>query len=343
MVKVPDGEMSRAEIVRLIKKYNEKMGIDPKGKSRDQLIKEIEALKYKIDHVKKDLVLTVKQKTKKQPRNVKADPIKQKTALQKQKAAEKKEEKEMEKKKELRKVKKELADKIINREKDIKEKTRKNKKDMKPKQPKQTQKLKSQKEDEVRPKEKVGRPKVDPKKIKVIDPKKKEKTNEEKPTKKKPIKLSIITSQYIARIFATAMEDIMGEKEENKNIQLYRDIQSRVFDGDKLYKFLSSKSKTNEKKRNKIIQSLEYWAKEIVGSNFKPLVDFSSIADVDDTDNHPLGLPFNQYDMGAVSIKDLLKIGELVEAFTPYKLENDYYILGDKNIEDIKKQKYIKK
>jgi len=165
MVKVPDGEMSRAEIVRLIKKYNEKMGIDPKGKSRDQLIKEIEALKYKIDHVKKDLVLTVKQKTKKQPRNVKADPIKQKTALQKQKAAEKKEEKEMEKKKELRKVKKELADKIINREKDIKENTRKNKKE----------KSKKMKEDEVRPKEKVGRPKVDPNKIKVIVPKKDEK------------------------------------------------------------------------------------------------------------------------------------------------------------------------
>ncbi len=172
MVKVPDGEMSRAEIVRLIKKYNEKMGIDPKGKSRDQLIKEIEALKYKIDHVKKDLVLTVSQKVKKQPRNVKADPIKQKTELQKQKAAEKKAEKEMEKKKELRKVKKELADKIINREKDVKEKTRKNKKEKS--QKKNISKNKAMKEDEVRPKEKAGRPRFDPKKIKVIDPKKKD-------------------------------------------------------------------------------------------------------------------------------------------------------------------------
>ena len=126
MPKVPDGEMTRAELVRLVKKYNEKMGIDPKGKSRDQLIKEIESLKYKIDHVKKDLVLQVNQKVKKQPRNVKADPIKQKTKLQKQKAAEKKEEKEMEKKKELRKVKKEVADKIINREKRVKDKASKN-------------------------------------------------------------------------------------------------------------------------------------------------------------------------------------------------------------------------
>ena len=126
MPKVPDGEMTRAELVRLVKKYNEKMGIDPKGKSRDQLIEEIESLKYKIDHVKKDLVLQVKQKTKKQPRNVKADPIKQKTELQKQKAAEKKEGKEMEKKKELRKVKKEVADKIINREKRVKDKSSKN-------------------------------------------------------------------------------------------------------------------------------------------------------------------------------------------------------------------------
>ena len=149
MPKVPDGEMTRAELVRLIKKYNEKMGIDPKGKSRDQLIKEIESLKYKIDHQKKDLVLQVKQKVKKQPRNVKADPIKQKTELQKQKASEKKEEKEMEKKKELRKVKKEVADKIINREKRVKDKSSKN----------STTKMK---------KENVGKVKFDPKKVKVV-------------------------------------------------------------------------------------------------------------------------------------------------------------------------------
>ena len=160
-MKVPDGEMSRVEIVRLIKKYNEKMGIDPKGKSREQLIKEIEALKYKIDHVKKDLVLTVKQKVKKQPRNVKADPIKQKTELQKQKAQEKKEEKAIEKKKEQRAITKQAVEKA--------------KKGMKKEVPKKNMK----KVDEVRPKEKVGRPKFDPKKIEVIEPKKKEEPKKE--------------------------------------------------------------------------------------------------------------------------------------------------------------------
>lgn len=184
MAKVPEGEMTRAEIVRLVKKYNEKMGIDPKGKSRDQLIKEIEKLKYKIDHEKKDLVLQIKQKVKKQPRNVKADPIKKKTELQIQKATERKEEKEREKKKELRKIKKEIADKIINREKKVKDKTTNNnkKKDMK-------------KEDDVRPKEKVGRPKVDPNKIKVIVPKKKPKKVEKKVEKKTTPKKKIVKNK----------------------------------------------------------------------------------------------------------------------------------------------------
>ena len=77
-------------------------------------------------------------------------------------------------------------------------------------------------------------------------------------------------------------------------------------------------------------------AKEIVGSKFKKQEALDSIADVDDTDNHPLGLPFNQYDMGAVSIEELSQIGELVEAFTPYKLEKKENIDG-------KSQRYIKK
>ena len=69
-MKVPEGELTLAELKRLIKKYDETMGIDPKGKTRDQLIKEIESLKYKVDHKNKKLVLTVSQKVKKMPRNV---------------------------------------------------------------------------------------------------------------------------------------------------------------------------------------------------------------------------------------------------------------------------------
>ena len=68
-VKVPDGEMKMPELKRLIKKYDELMGIDPKGMSRDDLIKAIEKLKYRVDHKNKTLVLTVSQKVKKQPIN----------------------------------------------------------------------------------------------------------------------------------------------------------------------------------------------------------------------------------------------------------------------------------
>jgi len=73
-MKVPDGEMKMPELKRLIKKYDELMGIDPKGMSRDDLIKAIEKLKYRVDHKNKTLVLTVSQKVKKQPKMVKAPP-----------------------------------------------------------------------------------------------------------------------------------------------------------------------------------------------------------------------------------------------------------------------------
>lgn len=73
-MKVPDGEMKMPELKRLIKKYDETMGIDPKGMSRDDLIKAIEKLKYRIDHKNKKLVLTVSQKVKKQPREVNTPP-----------------------------------------------------------------------------------------------------------------------------------------------------------------------------------------------------------------------------------------------------------------------------
>lgn len=70
MVKTPKGEMKMPELKRLIKKYDETMGIDPKGKSRDELIAEIEKAGYKVDHKNKKLVATFKQKTKKMPKKV---------------------------------------------------------------------------------------------------------------------------------------------------------------------------------------------------------------------------------------------------------------------------------
>jgi hypothetical protein len=68
--KIPEGEMKLAELKRLIKKYDDTIGIDTKGKTRNELIAEIEKLKYRIDHKNKVLILTVKQKTKKLPKKV---------------------------------------------------------------------------------------------------------------------------------------------------------------------------------------------------------------------------------------------------------------------------------
>ena len=174
-MRLKNGELKTPEIRKLIRAHNVLVSIKiPKGSKREDIIRILSKEGYRIDHENGRLRPIAKGKVKKMKvigqgtiQTVLRKP-KPKTELEKQKAAEKKEEKEMEKKKELRKVKKELADKIINREKNIKEKTRNNKK-------------KKMKEDEVRPKEKVGRPKVDPNKIKVIAPKKDENSEELKP------------------------------------------------------------------------------------------------------------------------------------------------------------------
>ena len=83
--KMTDEKMKLPELKRLIKKYDELMGIDPKGKSRDDLIKEIEKLGYKIDHKNKKITATFKQKTKKMPKNVDTPaPAKKKPAKSKE-------------------------------------------------------------------------------------------------------------------------------------------------------------------------------------------------------------------------------------------------------------------
>ena len=68
--KIPEGEMTLAELKRLVKKYDELMGIDPKGKTRLQLIAEIEDLGYDIRHKSQQIKATFKQKTKKMPKAV---------------------------------------------------------------------------------------------------------------------------------------------------------------------------------------------------------------------------------------------------------------------------------
>ena len=178
MAKTPKGELTGAELRKLIRAHNILVSIKiPKGTDREGLIKLIEGKGYKVDHKKKAIIDAKKDRPRRPKVTLeKAKEVtkpKPKTELQKQKAAEAKAEKAEKKKKEERAIKKEAIKGVMDRKKALKQKSiENNKEDMpKPKQPKTTQKLKSQKVDEVRPKEKVGRPKVDPKKIKVIQPK----------------------------------------------------------------------------------------------------------------------------------------------------------------------------
>jgi hypothetical protein len=80
------------ELKRLIKKYDETMGIDPKGKSKEDLRKEIEKVGYKIDDKNKKLVANFKQKTKKMPKKVDMPPSEKKKPVDKKEAHKKKDE-----------------------------------------------------------------------------------------------------------------------------------------------------------------------------------------------------------------------------------------------------------
>jgi len=170
-----------SEIRKLIKAHNVLTKITiPKGATRDDLIKLVEKKGYRVDHEGKKISRKVDGKP--ETITLKGAEIigkpKEKTALQKQKAAEKKEEKAMAQKKKERELKKEAVKKAT---KDMVPKTQPPKKiGAKP----VPQKKPAKKEDEVRPTSKPGRPRVDPSKITVIQPKKKEEPNKKKEKKK---------------------------------------------------------------------------------------------------------------------------------------------------------------
>ena len=84
--------LTLAELKRIIKKYDETMGIDPKGKTKEQLRKEIEKVGYKIDDDNKKLVATFKQKTKKMPKKVDLPKSEKKKPVDKAEAKKKKHE-----------------------------------------------------------------------------------------------------------------------------------------------------------------------------------------------------------------------------------------------------------
>jgi hypothetical protein len=175
--------LTAPELVKLIKAHNILSKITIPKKSRDnvnELVKLIESKNYSVDHKKKSIKPKVqrgKQITLKQAEELtkpKVDP-----AVAKQRREAKKKEKEEEKKKEIKIAKKEAVKEFKQKKQEAQKK--KPKPAPAPKKSKPAPKKPMKKEDEVRPKEKVGRPKVDPKKIKVVQPKKKE---EPKPVKK---------------------------------------------------------------------------------------------------------------------------------------------------------------
>ena len=92
-MKAPKGEMTMAEIKRTIKKYDDLMGIVIKGKSREELLKEVVSVGYKIDHDGKKFVRKGSaMDKKKRPKEVSVPAVEKKKPVDKTEAMAKKKE-----------------------------------------------------------------------------------------------------------------------------------------------------------------------------------------------------------------------------------------------------------
>ncbi len=153
------GKLTTPEIRKLIKAHNVLVSIKiPKGAKRDDIIALIKKNGYEINHEKQALIPKVEMKRKPKVDMKKADKVLPKPKTKEEKAASKKVRDQKKKEKED-KIKAEGVKQGAALQRVI-AKRKKN--------------TTSKKEDEVRPKSKIGRPRVDPTKIKVIKPKKKE-------------------------------------------------------------------------------------------------------------------------------------------------------------------------
>ncbi len=171
------GKLTTAEIRKLVRAHNKLSKITiPPGSDRDKIINIISKSGFRVNHEQQRLEQTSKKDIT-LDKAKEATKIVPKTEAQKQQAKEKKEKKQ-------KAVKSREGDLIKAGAIIGKARAKAQMKKQKPKpQPK---------EDEVRPKEKVGRPKIDPKKITVIQPKaKKALAIEDKPAKKGELKSQI--------------------------------------------------------------------------------------------------------------------------------------------------------
>ena len=67
--------LTLAQLKKLIKKYDDMLGIDVKGKSLEELTKEVQKAGYTIDHENKELIHKDKgKKMKRRPEKVKLPP-----------------------------------------------------------------------------------------------------------------------------------------------------------------------------------------------------------------------------------------------------------------------------
>ena len=217
--------LTAAELLTLIKAHNKLVSIKVSASmKRETLIKLIEDNGYKVDHKNKKIVDAKKTRPRRPKVTLKeAEDMlpKPKTALQKQKAAERKEKKAVEEKKKLRMAKKEAV-----------EQSKKGTKKPVVKKPvvkKPVVKKPMKKEDEVRPKEKVGRPVVNPKNVKVLGVKgkigKKEdevrpaESSRVRPTKKKKEEPKKKERKMFAILNFKSMEETEGVEPTNEAIQ----------------------------------------------------------------------------------------------------------------------------
>tara|TARA_R110001592_G_scaffold28832_2_gene105175 strand:+ start:861 stop:2549 length:1689 start_codon:yes stop_codon:yes gene_type:complete len=179
-----DKELTTAEIRKLIRAHNVLMSIKiPPQTSREGILKILDDKGYMVNHIRKSIQrryknerkpnVTLKQadtilkKPEKTQSQIKMDVEKKKAKIEKQR---------VEKAKEIKLAKKEGVKEFkAGQKKGVKDSGRgKTKSEMKPKQPKSTNTKKAlKKEDEVRPKEKVGKVKFDPKNVKVVGVKQK--------------------------------------------------------------------------------------------------------------------------------------------------------------------------
>jgi hypothetical protein len=156
------GELTTTEIRKLIRAHNVLVSIKiPKGSKREDIMAIVKKAGYMVDHEKQALRPVSKGKVKKLPvvDMNKATQVLPKPKTKEEKAVAKKS-KDMKKKEKEDKIKAEGVKQGAALQKVISKRN--------------VKKVEQKKEDEVRPKSKVGRPRVDPSKIKVIEPKKKE-------------------------------------------------------------------------------------------------------------------------------------------------------------------------